>query len=307
MNDFREKIDKLRKDVDSGASEFIGKALEIIIYFLNQVPDESENIKDSFLKISKEIMDSRPSMAPLINTIGYLIQNLELINKKNIFNRITEFKKFKIKQERLLIANFKSFIENLEKDKPKIMLISYSSTIIKALNQLPSDSTELYVLESRPLMEGHKTAEILSKKFLTHLIIDAAMGKFIDSIDFVLIGIDSILRDGSIINKIGTYPLACMANYAEKSVVALGSIFKYNLKSHFGQKIIIVQKPVTEIYPKSSLTANLKVHNFYFDITPSNLINLIISEIGVLKVNQFLSKVINELNLEWYKNYFLDK
>ena len=94
----------------------------------------------------------------------------------------------------------------------QIMLISYSSTIITQLTGLKDYSLELFVLESRPLFEGRRTAEILSKYFKTHLIIDAAMGKFIKEVDFVLIGIDSIQKNGSIINKIGTYPLAVLAN-----------------------------------------------------------------------------------------------
>ena len=84
------------------------------------------------------------------------------------------------------------------------MLISYSSTIINLLLKSKKYNFEIYVSESRPLFEGQRVAETLSPYFKTHLIIDAAIGTFIDEIDLVLIGVDSILVDGSIVNKVGT-------------------------------------------------------------------------------------------------------
>ena len=62
------------------------------------------------------------------------------------------------------------------------MTISYSSTIINLLLKNKESNFEIYVLESRPLLEGQRVAETLSPHFKTHLIIDAAIGTFIDEI-----------------------------------------------------------------------------------------------------------------------------
>ncbi len=136
-----------------------------------------------------------------------------------------------------------------------------------------------------------------------NLIIDAAIGKFASQIDFVLIGVDSVLRDGSIINKIGTYPLAVIAKSNKIDVFAAGDSHKYNLRSHYGQEVIIEKKPSNEIYDKGGIR-NLEIHNYYFDITPPDYITGIISDLGVLNTQKFVEKVKESIPIEWFK-YFL--
>jgi len=185
------------------------------------------------------------------------------------------------------------------------MLVSYSSTINRLLKNKKDFPLEIFILESRPLLEGRKVAELLSSYFKTHLIIDAAMGKFINNIDLVLIGVDSILINGSIINKIGTFPLAVLANTKKIDVYAVTDSFKYNLRSHYSQKILIEEKPIKEIYDEEQTNDLLKVHNLYFDITPPDYITGIISDLGILSIQYFLKKVKKSLPIEWFK-YFLN-
>ncbi len=294
-------ISNLRNDNQSGANEMISKALEIIENQLHSISNKTEDIKDLIVELSKHLINSRPSMAPLINTIGFLINNLEIYSKNTISSRLEQFGKNKEKREIAIESAFRTFLtDNYEKNL-KIMLISYSSTINNLLIKLKEHALEIFVLESRPLFEGQRTAEILSDYFETRLIIDAAVGKFIDQVDLVLIGIDSVLRDGSIINKIGSYPLAVLAFENDVKVYAVGESLKYNLKSHYGQDIIIEGKPIKEIYNKQIPNKNLKVHNYYFDITPPKYISGIISDLGTLSTQEFLSKVIEILPINWYK------
>jgi len=110
-------------------------------------------------------------------------------------------------------------------------------------------------------------------------------------------------EEGSIVNKIGSYPLACIAAANNKDVYAVGDSFKYNLKSHYNQKIIVEQKPIYEVYSKKIKKELFKVHNLYFDITPSNYFKEIISDLGILAMPEFLEKVKNTLPLEWFKSF----
>ncbi len=299
----RELLNDLRMDNRSGANQLIKKAIEIIKNQLNSIKNENEDISKIFIDLSKRIIDSRPSMAPLINTIGYIVTDLELFTKKDILRRIELFYSKKIEIESALERAFRTFLAKNTKENLKIMLISYSSTIVNLLTQFKELDIELFVLESRPLLEGHRTAEILSSLFKTHLIIDAAMGKYIEQVDLVFIGIDSILKDGSIVNKIGTFPLAIIAYTNQVDVYAIGDSLKYNLKSHFGQDIIIERKPITEVYNRKILNKELKIHNYYFDITPPKYISGIISDLGVLTVQKFLTEVKNVVPINWFQFY----
>lgn len=299
-------LSELKADKSSGANELVEKALEIIKTQLELIKNPNDNIKDKILLLVKNIINSRPSMAPLINSMGYIIQNLEKITVKTIQQRLVEFEKDKIIRKKALNTYFNEFLKRFKKSHLKIMLISFSSTIINLLLGNTKYNLEIYVLESRPLLEGRKTAKILSQYYKTHLIIDAAMGKYINQIDVVLIGVDSILRDGSVINKIGTLPLAILAKTNDVKVYAIGDSYKYNLKSHYGYPILIEEKPIEEIYDKGFVTNFLQVHNYYFDITQPNYISGIISNIGVLSIQDFLEKLYQDLPIEWFKYFIIN-
>lgn len=296
-------IGYLKFDKTSGANEFIDKVIEIINKQIHLIKDPYMNIEEDIMQLSEEIINVRPSMAPLINTIGYLIHDVDIYNKFEMMKKLNEFENVRSKREGALNTVFQKFIRSLNKENLNIMLISYSSTIFKLLSQSEGQNFTFYILESRPLFEGRHTAKLLSKKFETHLIVDSAMGKFINQVDFVFFGIDSVLKDGSVVNKIGTYPLACIAHANNKLVYTIGDSFKYSLKSHYGQPTIIEKKPIYEVYSKRIKTNLFKVHNYYFDITPLRFINGIISDLGILTMEEFLNVVQTILPIEWYKQF----
>ena len=305
IQDIQELVRELREDNISGANEIIDKALEIIKFQLSLTGDLQKDITKEMMHLLRQIVNARPSMAPLINMVGYIIHDLERINKKLIEERLIQFLVEREKRKELLELYFHSFLEEKKKESLKIMLISYSSTIISLLLKIKEFNFEIYVLESRPLLEGQRVAEILSPYFKTHLIIDAAIGTFIDEIDLILVGVDSILVDGSIVNKIGTYTLAVLANRKNVDVYVVCDSYKYNLKSHFGQSILIEEKPIKEVYNKEITNKFLEVHNYYFDITPPENISGFISDLGILSSKEFLEVVKDSLPIEWFK-YFLD-
>lgn len=305
LSNIEKRLLDLKDDTTSGASEFIGKAIEIIKIYLDYVKDPNLDIKEDIFKLTRNIIYSRPSMAPLINCMGHLIHELPTITKNSINSRLQSFENNALKRNENLEIHFNDFLYSLGKDEISILLISYSSTIINLLLKNREQKMKIYILESRPLLEGRKLANKLSKYFKTNLIIDAAMGKFIDQVDFVLIGIDSVLSDGSIINKIGTYPLAVLANSNKTEVYAVGDTFKYNLKSHYGQEIIIERKPSEEVF-EGRKNKNLEIYNYYFDVTPAEFITGIISDLGTLKIEDFLKRVKEILPIEWFKYFLLN-
>ena len=163
--DIPKMLSDLKADDSSGADQLVGKALEIIKTQLELVKNPNDNIKDKILLLAKNIINSRPSMAPLINSMGYIIQNLEKITVKTIQQRLVEFEKDRIIRKKALNTYFNEFLRRFKKSHLKIMLISYSSTIINSLLGNTKYNLEIYILESRPLFEGRKTAEILSQYY----------------------------------------------------------------------------------------------------------------------------------------------
>lgn len=296
-------IHYLEHDKTSGANELIYLALEIIEHQLDQIKDYKEDIQETILELSKELINAKPSMAPLINTIGFLIHDLQNYTKETIIEKLRLFKLRKEEINIKIAEEFDSFVRSLDPDRLNIMLISYSSTVTSLLMKSEDIDFRFFILESRPLYEGRRTAKLLSSKYKTDLIVDSAMGMFIEDVDLILVGIDSFLSDGSIVNKIGTYPLACLGNATGKKVYAVGDSFKYNVKSHFNQSISIEPKPIYEVYSDKVKGESLHIHNYYFDITPPKFFNGVISDLGVLSNQEFLDQVKQTIPLDWYKSF----
>jgi methylthioribose-1-phosphate isomerase len=104
-------------------------------------------------------------------------------------------------------------------------------------------------------------------------------------VDIVLVGADRITIKGNVANKIGTYSLAVMARAHSIPfyVAAPVSTIDFNITS--GDEIPIEERDseeVTHIYGHRIAPEGVCVFNPAFDITPSHLINAIITEYGIL-------------------------
>ncbi|MBF0170084.1 MAG: hypothetical protein HQK87_03170 [Nitrospinae bacterium] len=97
----------------------------------------------------------------------------------------------------------------------RIVTLSWSSTVLSLLAGGLPRSTPVLVGESRPLNEGRMTAERLaSAMFRVTVVTDAALSGSLADGDILLIGADTILPDGGVVNKSGSYPAALAAREA---------------------------------------------------------------------------------------------
>jgi len=147
-------IHDLKLDKTSGASELIEIGLEIVKSQLDSIKDSQMDITDVIFKLSQELLKVRPSMAPIINTIGYLLHDLEFYTKKNLLERYNGYPQERERIDKALSSSFHSFLGKYSGKKLKIMLISYSTTIIKCLKEIKTNDFAFYILEARPYSKG---------------------------------------------------------------------------------------------------------------------------------------------------------
>jgi ribose 1,5-bisphosphate isomerase len=94
-----------------------------------------------------------------------------------------------------------------------LLLHSYSSTVAQALGLLKRKGCRVIVTESRPGLEGRRTASLCTQAGLTvRLITDAAIYANMQEVQMVLLGADAILSGGHAINKMGSSAIACCAH-----------------------------------------------------------------------------------------------
>ena len=205
--------------------------------FQNRVKEISDNSTDGAVTLTLQILEilqseisSNSHIDSEISSILSVLEKVhpEMVSINNSINRIRNQLKEKISKKSLLeiivkeIQNVEEREENtarnlaLEIQKyERIMIISSSKTVNEALIKYSKKENfeNIFVLESRPLFEGRITAKKLAQAgFKTSLIVDAAAGLFAEKVEAIVLGADTIFSDNSIMNKIGSFPLALIAH-----------------------------------------------------------------------------------------------
>jgi methylthioribose-1-phosphate isomerase len=161
----------------------------------------------------------------------------------------------------------------------------------------------LWVDETRPLLQGARlTAWEAARNGMAYtLLTDNAAGSLFAAgeVDAVLIGADRIAADGSVANKVGSYPLAVLARYHHVPFVVVAPVTTVDLDTPDGTAVEVEQRSgheVTELFaPQVSQVAGGEVaggipvaplgtqaYNPAFDVTPGELVTAIVTEVGVV-------------------------
>lgn len=158
----------------------------------------------------------------------------------------------------------------------------------------------LWVDETRPLLQGARlTAYEAARSGMAYtLLTDNAAGSLFAAgeVDAVLIGADRIAADGSVANKVGSYPLAVLARYHHVPFIVVAPVTTVDPQTPDGASIEIEQRPgfeVTEVTaPQGAATGagsgipvaplGTQAYNPAFDVTPPELVTAIVTEQGVV-------------------------
>lgn len=147
---------------------------------------------------------------------------------------------------------------------------------------------EVYHTETRPLYQGHITSRNLKKAGVkSTLVVDSAASWLVSNhsgddvkIDWVLLGADSLSKDGSVINKIGSFGIALAAYESHIPVYIVCPLLKMDVK----KKSVIELRPVNELWPHAP--SGTSIINYAFDCVPSKFITGLITEFGIIKPQQ---------------------
>jgi methylthioribose-1-phosphate isomerase len=160
----------------------------------------------------------------------------------------------------------------------------------------------LWVDETRPLLQGARlTAYEAARSGMPYtLLTDNAAGSLFTAgeVDAVLVGADRIAADGSVANKVGTYPLAVLARYHHVPFIVVAPLTTVDPETPDGASIEVEQRAgheVTEIaapqVPVAGAEAGggivvaplgTQAYNPAFDVTPPELVTAIVTEEGVV-------------------------
>ena len=138
----------------------------------------------------------------------------------------------------------------------------------------------VWVGETRPLLQGARLTawELEQVGIPFQVITDSSAGLLMSRglVSRVLVGADRIAANGDVANKIGTYPLAVLAQRHDVPFVVAAPTSTIDPGTPTGADIPIEERAPEEVAPNGFPAAN-----YAFDITPAELVTALVTEDGV--------------------------
>lgn len=280
---FNLDVKEISDDRQHGASELARRALAILAEAAQTLPvADARQLRECLTELSTELAAIRPSMAPLRNLLRRWREGLAAIDTRMelalVRHAAAKQAETLIVASRQAVADCAAQAASLLGSQRTVMTHSLSSTVVEACRLLKDRQVRMIVTEARPLAEGRLLAERLAAwNVPTTYITDAQMGLFVAQADAVLVGADSVLADGAVVNKAGSYLLALAARDRGVPFYVCCESFKWRG----------VDEPMPELEEMAAAELDMPdwptvvVRNVYFDLTPARLISAWIAETGV--------------------------
>ena len=146
-----------------------------------------------------------------------------------------------------------------------------------------------YADETRPWLQGARLTawELAQDNVPVTLISDSAASYLMKNkqIGWVVVGSDRIAANGDVANKIGTYQLAISARYHGVKFMVAAPTSTIDMNANTGDDIPIEERSPDEVLSVfgTRIAADVPAWNPAFDVTPASLVDVIVTEKGVIE------------------------
>jgi len=241
---------------------------------------DSTDAKNLISELEDAGLKLKSAAISLPNSVDYVIYLANKIrDKEELSEKIQEF----IDDLRNSINTIAEIGSNLINDGDVILTHCQSDTVGEILKKAWDDGRKINVIctETRPRNQGYLTAKKLSGHGIpTTLIVDSA-AYFImkeQRVNKVIVGADTIKASGDVINKIGTSQIALCAHSMNIPVIVAAESIKFSPQSIYGKFVKIEERSEDEVAD----IPGVKIRNPAFDVTPSEHLDMIVTEHGII-------------------------
>jgi translation initiation factor 2B subunit (eIF-2B alpha/beta/delta family) len=285
---FLKDVESIHNDTHSGAAKI---AQSCLIALKQECLTSSTKLSRSFLKTAIQLLLDTHPMATIENALlPIFVRLVQLMDSHRLENgdpKPAIDMIFATRREQLKIGENQTqeTLVNVLRQFKSILTFSHSSTVTKALLQLAHEGFTdkiVYILESRPLKEGERTAYTLANAGFKNVVlgIDLAIHEFAQRAEAAVFGADMIRVNGQILNKLGSVTIAKLFRNLGKEVIVAASMAKICLrgmieKDH-GWHPVIPQRNPKEV--SNIIHPNLTAWNKYFEVISPKLITLLIMD-----------------------------
>lgn len=277
VNEIQQRIDQVRNDREHGSRWLVRETIAILRDIAADEPVAPEERLRELRQAGRELAQARPAMAAIAGAVT------RIINAPGGLAGMA-------REAGDLLAAYDAAPERITSfARPllhgTLMTLSISGTVLDVLHACATNIERVIVLESRPRYEGRETAAALARQGIAvTLITDAQADIFLPFSQAVVVGADSVLADGGVLNKAGTALLAWAARGHNVPFYILCETLKISPQHWTGDLSRLEEKEAEEVlqHPLAGVT----VRNFYFDYTPPQLVTGVITERGILDRQQ---------------------
>jgi translation initiation factor 2B subunit (eIF-2B alpha/beta/delta family) len=253
-----ERVDELRRDRYHGGSWMARRAVEALAEVANQPAESSAELLERLDAAGRELAASRRAMGAIAGAVARVLaaaHHGSHLAPEELRRLVNEEVQGLVGSRDRAAASIAIQLRPALTDA-FVLTHSASATVREAVLYT---SPELVICTvSAPFEEGRAFAEELRESELAvELVEDDAAEEALERASIFLIGADTVFRDGSVANKVGTRELAeAAARRGVRTVVA------------------------AEVIKLAPIDAPEQIDDEHFDITPHELIDEVVTEEG---------------------------
>ena len=267
-----DKIREIKFDRLSGASQIARNALGVLRFFAQTSNHENSRcFVEDFRDVGRKLFEARPNMAPVQNLVSQIVYEVGALEEGDMVS-VQEFAESRIdelcKQSEDAVKESARLAATLIGDYDCLSSCSDSSTVCEAFRMARQQGKrfKVFVAESRSADGKRRYGETMvvflkSIDVPAEVFPDNEVSKYVPKTKCVLVGADSVLFDGSVINGKPTYELAVAAKKCGIPFYSVCETSKANTLSYLGKNVELKED---------------------FDLVPSNQIAGIVTEKGIL-------------------------
>jgi len=273
-----DKIREIEVDRLSGASQIARNALGVLRFFAETSKNETcREFVEDFREHGRRLFEARPNMAPVQNLVAQIVYEVNALEEEDLVS-VRKFAVSRIdelcKESEVAVKKSAECAATIVGDSDCLAACSDSSTVCETLKVAKQQGKcfKVFVAESRSDDDKFRYGQVLatflkSIKVPAEVFPDNEIYRYVPKTKCVLVGADSVLCDGSVINGSPTFELAVKAKECGISFYSVCETTKANTLSYLGKNVELKKG---------------------FDLVPADLITGIITEKGILNVNELV-------------------
>jgi len=274
MESLEQRLLTVCNDRDHGSHWIVREAISILYDLATETASSSDESMQRLHRAARKLEQSHPAMAALsgatrriLNTPGGLSE--KAAEAARLLEEVDHAADH-------IAAHAQSLL------KGTVMTHSLSGTVLDVLVACKGQIERVIVLEGRPRYEGRNMAQLLVKRggLAVTLITDAQADIFLPQCQAFVVGADTVLANGDVINKAGTALVAWAARGHKIPMYVLCETLKISPRTWSGDLKQLEEKEAEEVIDQP--IDGVTTRNFYFDRTVSRLIAGIITEQGLM-------------------------